>query len=1038
MKICDRCGQVVAEEVNTCPACGGLVAAGRAAIDDFHILEVLHEGYSSVLCKARQEGEDLPVMIRIFTHPSGVDARLAARLKNELEALQVLPPTYFVRHLAIRQSADGLWYRISEWIEALNWGTLLSTGRLKDLRTSLGLFGQIASILDGLHRIGHIIPHLNLDDILVHEDVTGALRVKVDYKLSRFLDPQLDRPGPMLARLLALHPDIVKRRPLDHRSDIWSLGKIFVELLGADPDIKDLNARAGTLPVPSEIRRLIRLMLSDNPDLRPQSMADVSASLTRVKDSIAGAGQYGNGEDSGKTARTLLRRVNLRLGLLAMVLTVMIAAGGLLGYRLMMRQDHEAALMEYANRYAGAVAFVVVDYWLRQGGRQYYRNRSEGTAFLVDDKGHLLTNRHVACPWLEDRRLMMLIGLLRQRPEKLHFGYRIYLWFDGQRAFSRLPALAGSNEVEDIYVTRSAFSSQGERRVWIAGVAPIPVKTLERVHSPLGDDFAVLKIDKVPQGLQPLPLAEDFSAVTIPKLTPLITLGFPLGRQTQAATVNVSVTSGHVRRTFENMFQVDVSLHPGNSGGPFIDARGRVVGLATTIVSVRWAKGPVPVATPLSDIGMALPINKAAAFLTEIKAGAVKWNGVIDVALDKRLQRITETARRREWEKARALADKELRTAPTPPLVMAAAIMHLCTGDHDGGRRLLDQALSINPGNNMARLMLLVADWLQGGEPAGVHLRFLTALDWRSPDEFLGYLAAILAGEVNRQDAVAGGYTSTEKAWLNLFVGLVEARRGNPEAARLLLERAVLAADIDEWSLYLALSQMDHLQHWRTENVTDPSGQKDHRRQFETFEGRMEKAVAKKKALGARLESIRSALQGDDVELDIKRSLLKRLRGIDRDNINVLIAEAYYAAMDEDWDAALDFARQFLSRPGRTTAGKLSVGLLESEILFNQGNADQARQSLDAYRQRITDHWYLSLSGCLLDPALRAGVTARAGDSPENLLTGHTALGLWAEGSSDVPGAIKHYREALGSYLDQWIEYDFAVARMKRLRQPAQ
>ena len=96
-----------------------------------------------------------------------------------------------------------------------------------------------------------------------------------------------------------------------------------------------------------------------------------------------------------------------------------------------------------------------------------------------------------------------------------------------------------------------------------------------------------------------------------------------------------------------------------------------VVGIAAN-VAVGWASGPVPVATPLSDIGLVLPINKAAVFLEEIKAGAVKWNGEIDVALERRLQRIMDTARRREWEKAQELADNELRSAQTPPLVMAA------------------------------------------------------------------------------------------------------------------------------------------------------------------------------------------------------------------------------------------------------------------------------------------------------------------------------------------------------------------------------
>ncbi|MBC2742148.1 MAG: trypsin-like peptidase domain-containing protein [Desulfosarcina sp.] len=1035
MKICSQCGQVVAEKVNMCPACGAEVVAGRTAIEDFRILEVLHEGYSSTLCKARRDGEDTPVMIRIFTPNSGVDAHLADRLKHELEELQALPDTYFVRHLAIRQSTDGLWYRISEWVDALNWGTLLSTGRLKDSRTTLRLFGQIASILDGLHRIGHIIPHLILDDILFYEDDAGALKIKIDYKLSRFLDPQLDRPGSMLARLLAMHPDIVNRRPLDRHSDIWSLGKVFVEILCADPGVVDLQNRVDDLPVPTEVRTLIRLMLSDDPELRPRSMADVAATLARVDDwAIQAAAQMH--EDETRTApRALLRRVNVRLGLMAVLLAAVIAAGSVLWYHLnALRQDSEVALVGYANQYAGSVAFVVVDYWLQLGDRKIYRNRAEGTAFLADDKGHLLTNRHVACPWLEDGRLTVLIGMLGQHPEKLHFGYRLYLWFDGQRAFSRLPALADSDEVEDLYITESAFSTQGPRRVWIAGVAPAPVKTREQVRSPLRDDFAVLKIDTVPPGLQPLPLAKGFSTGSIPKLTPLMTLGFPLGSKTQAETINVSVTTGHVRRTFENMFQVDTSLHPGNSGGPFIDAQGRVVGLAT-IVAIAWARGPIPVATPLSDIGLVLPITKAAAFLDEIGAGKIKWNGEIDVALEQRLKQITDTAHRRDWDDARDLADKAIEETRTPPLVMAAAVIHLCAGDHAGGRRLFDQVLSIDPEKNMARLMILLTDWLDERELTEGYRQSLTALDWRSPDEFLGYLTKILAGEVNAQEAIVGGYSFAEKSWLHLIAGLVEVRRENMDAAWSLLEKAALSADTDDWSLYLALSQLDRIQRWRMVQSIDSSTRRDYQTQLQAFEGRLEQAIAAKEELSTKMAPIILALQRSEIDLETQRSLLKNLHDTDRDNSDILIAQAYYAAVDEDWNAALGHSRQFLALPGRTNAGKLSVGLLEPEILNRQGETAQAHDRLKAFHERIADPWYRALSGCLLDPELQVAVTAKAGDSPENLLTGHTALGLWAEGSGDVAGAIRHYREALMSYMDHRIEYDFALGRMKRLRQ---
>ena len=45
------------------------------------------------------------------------------------------------------------------------------------------------------------------------------------------------------------------------------------------------------------------------------------------------------------------------------------------------------------------------------------------------------------------------------------------------------------------------------------------------------------------------------------------------------------------------------------------------------------------------------------------------------------------------------------------------------------------------------------------------------------------------------------------------------------------------------------------------------------------------------------------------------------------------------------------------------------------------------------------------------------------------------ALGFWAEGSGDNRKASKHYKEALGSYMDNMLEFVFARERIKKLRQ---
>ena len=135
-----------------------------------------------------------------------------------------------------------------------------------------------------------------------------------------------------------------------------------------------------------------------------------------------------------------------------------------------------------------------------------FRNVAEGTAFLVDRDGYLLTSRHVVCPWLEDPRFQGVVQYVRSRALAVTMGYRVHLWFEGTRAFNPAGRMMDGPDITDIYFTENAYSTDGSPRVEIAGVAKPPVRTRQLLKSPLKDDFAVIKIDRMPEGLVPLPL----------------------------------------------------------------------------------------------------------------------------------------------------------------------------------------------------------------------------------------------------------------------------------------------------------------------------------------------------------------------------------------------------------------------------------------------------------------------------------------------------------------------------------------------------
>jgi hypothetical protein len=619
--------------------------------------------------------------------------------------------------------------------------------------------------------------------------------------------------------------------------------------------------------------------------------------------------------------------------------------------------------------------------------------------------------------------------------ESPQLGYRVSLWFEGQKAFKRLPGLSESIEAEDIYGLSSAYRTDGSPHLKIAGVARVPDRTYQLIKSPLKDDFAVLQIDHVPAGLRPLPLDEKTKPLVIPKLSPVIALGFPLGSRTQETTVNVSVTRGHVRRTFENLLQVDTSIHRGNSGGPIIDARGKVIGIASG-VAMDWISAPVPIPTLLPDMGMVLPIDKAVIFLKELKNGKVKWNGVLDLSVDVKIDRILDLAEARKWSEARALADRELEFSSDPTLVLAAAMIHFCAGDYQGAGRLFENALSMDDKNDQARLMLYLIDRLAGRSQAGPYRRDLLKLDWRSPHEFYGYLVRVLESGISGESALKGGYTDEERNWLRYAAAPIAAGNGSDAAAEAekLLLPVVLTTGREDWLHFLALSRLEKIQEAELANTGDPEIRRQYQAQLEQFDRQLEISRRRLEERRRLLAPLQARVGQDALVPEIKLALLEQIVEIDAGNGNILVELAFYSAMNEQWDRSLAFIRKYLTIEGRENLGRLRVGLLAAEILAKMDRRGESLSKLENYKNNTRDAWYRLVAGALLDPQTETSLVEKAGESPEFVLTGHVALAFWAESFGDKSKAIDHYREALGSYMDDMIEYDFAVERIKRLR----
>ena len=279
--------------------------AKKLEIPGYSLEEVIFESSRTRLWRGKRQSDGLLVLIKGAASPQQ-SAQEQAEMQHEHEITQDLKIDGVLRSRELAQCENG-WALILENTDVLPLRKLMDSARL-DLPDSLKVAVSLAGTLKEVHQQGILHKMINPFNIFV-DPASGTVKLsgfglatRLPRENSTTLSPQLTgEPLPYIS------PEQTGRmnRPLDYRSDFYSLGATLYELFSGRVPFHSREAmeiihahiaRQPVLPdkmapqVPKTLSRLVMKLMAKRAEARYQSHSGLSADLLACLEQLENQG----------------------------------------------------------------------------------------------------------------------------------------------------------------------------------------------------------------------------------------------------------------------------------------------------------------------------------------------------------------------------------------------------------------------------------------------------------------------------------------------------------------------------------------------------------------------------------------------------------------------------------------------------------------------------------------------------------------------------------------------------------------------------
>jgi serine/threonine protein kinase len=301
-------GSSVPNSANLTLSSAALAALGQR----YDILDAAGHGSMGNVYKARDRETGETVALKLLKPEIASDQQMMDRFKNELLFARKITHKNICRVYDFNR-LNGIAYTSMEFVEGESLRSVLNRFGGLGLRKGIELTQQLCSGLKEAHAQGIVHRDLKPENVMI--DSRGNVKI-MDFGIARSMESLTRMTGAMVGTPAYMAPEQVAGKPVDYRTDIYSLGLILYEVFTGTQAFTAENAvavamkqlREAPVPpheidpqIPVAIERAILKSLEKEPERRFQSIAELEKVF--VSPAVAGAQIVAGSTTAGRSTQ---------------------------------------------------------------------------------------------------------------------------------------------------------------------------------------------------------------------------------------------------------------------------------------------------------------------------------------------------------------------------------------------------------------------------------------------------------------------------------------------------------------------------------------------------------------------------------------------------------------------------------------------------------------------------------------------------------------------------------------------------------------